>query len=65
MLPPNEEKVLRMRFGIGFDHEYTLEEIGQTFGLTRERIRQIEAVALQRLRSFDNARRLQPMMMLQ
>jgi RNA polymerase primary sigma factor len=54
-----------MRFGIGFDHEYTLEEIGQTFGLTRERIRQIEAVALQRLRSFDNARRLQPMMMLQ
>jgi len=65
MLPPNEEKVLRMRFGIGFDHEYTLEEIGQSFGLTRERIRQIEASALQKLRSFDNARRLQPMMMLQ
>jgi len=65
MLPPNEEKVLRMRFGIGFDREYTLEEIGQSFGLTRERIRQIEAQALQKLRSCDNARRLHPMMMLQ
>ena len=65
MLPPNEEKVLRMRFGIGFDREYTLEEIGQSFGLTRERIRQIEAAALQKLRSCDNARRLHPMMMLQ
>jgi RNA polymerase primary sigma factor len=65
MLPPNEERVLRMRFGIGFDREYTLEEIGQTFGLTRERIRQIEAAALQKLRSSDNARRLHPMLMLQ
>ncbi|HEX3743625.1 MAG TPA: sigma-70 family RNA polymerase sigma factor [Bryobacteraceae bacterium] len=65
MLPPNEERVLRMRFGIGFDREYTLEEIGQSFGLTRERIRQIEAAALQKLRSCDNARRLHPMMMLQ
>ena len=65
MLPPNEERVLRMRFGIGFDREYTLEEIGQTFGLTRERIRQIEAAALQKLRSCDNARRLHPIMMLQ
>jgi RNA polymerase primary sigma factor len=65
MLPPHEERVLRMRFGIGFDHEYTLEEIGQSFGLTRERIRQIEAAALQKLRCSDNARRLQPMMMLQ
>jgi len=65
MLPPNEERVLRMRFGIGFDREYTLEEIGQSFGLTRERIRQIEAQALQKLRSCDNARRLHPMMMLQ
>jgi RNA polymerase primary sigma factor len=54
-----------MRFGIGFDREYTLEEIGQTVGLTRERIRQIEAAALQKLRSSDNARRLHPMMMLQ
>jgi RNA polymerase primary sigma factor len=65
MLQPNEEKVIRMRFGIGYDREYTLEEIGQSFGLTRERIRQIEAVALQKLRSSNNARRLQPMMMLQ
>ena len=65
MLPPNEERVLRMRFGIGFDREYTLEEIGQSFGLTRERIRQIEAAALQKLRSCDNARRLHPMMLLQ
>jgi RNA polymerase primary sigma factor len=65
MLPPNEERVLRMRFGIGFDREYTLEEIGQSFGLTRERIRQIEAAALQKLRSCDNARRLHPIMMLQ
>jgi RNA polymerase primary sigma factor len=65
MLAPNEEKVLRMRFGIGFDREYTLEEIGQSFGLTRERIRQIEAAALQKLRSCDNARRLHPMMTLQ
>jgi RNA polymerase primary sigma factor len=65
MLPPNEEKVIRMRFGIGFDREYTLEEIGQSFGLTRERIRQIEAAALQKLRSSSNARRLHPMMMLQ
>jgi RNA polymerase primary sigma factor len=65
MLAPNEEKVIRMRFGIGFDREYTLEEIGQSFGLTRERIRQIEAVALKKLRSCDNARRLHPMMMLQ
>ncbi len=65
MLPPNEERVLRMRFGIGYDREYTLEEIGQSFGLTRERIRQIEAQALQKLRSFDTAKRLHPMMMLQ
>jgi RNA polymerase primary sigma factor len=65
MLAPNEERVLRMRFGIGYDREYTLEEIGQSFGLTRERIRQIEAAALQKLRSCDNARRLHPMMMLQ
>jgi len=65
MLAPNEERVLRMRFGIGYDREYTLEEIGQSFGLTRERIRQIEAAALQKLRSFDTAKRLHPMMMLQ
>ena len=49
-LSPSEEKVIRMRFGIGFDREYTLQEIGKEFSLTRERIRQIEAKALALLR---------------
>ena len=49
-LSPREEKILRLRFGIGEDGESTLEEIGRQFGLSRERIRQIEAKALERLR---------------
>ena len=49
-LKPREEKILRMRFGIGESHAHTLEEVGQDFGLTRERIRQIEAKALSKLR---------------
>ena len=49
-LSPREEKILRLRFGIGEDGEYTLEEIGRQFGLSRERIRQIEAKAIERLR---------------
>ena len=49
-LTPREQKVLRMRFGIGERQACTLEEIGQTFNLTRERIRQIEAKALEKLR---------------
>ena len=50
-LPPREEKILRMRFGIGEQRTFTLEEVGQDFNLTRERIRQIEIKALTRLRS--------------
>ncbi len=49
-LPPREEKILRMRFGIGEQRTFTLEEVGQDFNLTRERIRQIEIKALTRLR---------------
>jgi RNA polymerase primary sigma factor len=49
-LSPREEKVLRMRFGIGEKHDHTLEEVGQVLGVTRERIRQIEAKAIRRLR---------------
>ena len=49
-LSPNEEKILRMRFGIGFERQHTLQEIGREFALTRERIRQIETKALQALR---------------
>jgi RNA polymerase primary sigma factor len=64
-LSPNEEKIVRMRFGIGFDREHTLEEIAQDFGVTRERIRQIETQALQRLRATETARRLRPLMSIQ
>jgi len=60
-LSPKEERVIRMRFGIGCDREHTLEEIGQEFAVTRERIRQIEAKALQALRGPDRARRLRPL----
>ncbi len=65
MLTPPEERVIRLRFGIGCDREHTLEEIAQVFGLTRERIRQIEVKALQKLRSSENAIRLQPLMAIQ
>ena len=65
MLAPVEEKVIRMRFGIGYDREHTLQEIAATFGLTRERIRQIESKGLQRLRSPENAQRLRPLMTIQ
>ena len=64
-LSPAEEKIVRMRFGIGFEREHTLEEIAQDFGLTRERIRQIEIKALQRLRGPENVRRLRPLMSIQ
>jgi RNA polymerase primary sigma factor len=64
-LSPSEEKVLRMRFGIGYEREHTLQEIAQDFGLTRERIRQIELKGLQKLRSPQNEQRLRPLMTLQ
>ena len=54
-LTPREEKILRMRFGIGEKTDHTLEEVGQDFNLTRERIRQIEATALQKLRQPNKA----------
>ncbi len=57
-LSPKEEKVIRMRFGIDYEREHTLEEIGQEFSVTRERIRQIEAKALRQLRMPDRLRRL-------
>jgi RNA polymerase primary sigma factor len=49
-LTPREEKVIRMRFGIGFDKDHTLEEVGRQFSITRERVRQIEAKALRKLK---------------
>jgi len=57
-LTAREEKVLRLRFGLGFDREHTLEEVGDVFGVTRERIRQIESTALRKLRHRRNAERL-------
>jgi RNA polymerase primary sigma factor len=59
-LTPREEKILRMRFGIGEPTDHTLEEVGQDFNLTRERIRQIEAKALQKLRQANRADSLRP-----
>jgi RNA polymerase primary sigma factor len=64
-LSPSEEKVIRMRFGIGYDREHTLQEIAEVFGLTRERIRQIEMKGLQTLRRPENALRLRPLMTIQ
>jgi len=64
-LSENEEKVLRMRFGIGYEREHTLQEIARDFGLTRERIRQIELKGLQKLRSPQNTQRLRPLVTVQ
>jgi RNA polymerase primary sigma factor len=57
-LPVREEKILRMRFGIGESNDHTLEEVGQEFNVTRERIRQIEAKALDKLRHPSRSRKL-------
>jgi RNA polymerase primary sigma factor len=58
MLTPREERVIKMRFGLEDGTEHTLEEVGQTFGVTRERIRQIETKALRKLRHPTRSRRL-------
>jgi RNA polymerase primary sigma factor len=59
-LTPREEQILRMRFGIGEKTDFTLEEVGQKFAVTRERIRQIEAKALRKLRQPQRAPTLDP-----
>ena len=57
-LTPKEERVLRMRFGIGTKSDHTLDEIGRQFSVTRERIRQIEKKAIQKMRLPSRARAL-------
>ena len=57
-LTPREAKVLRMRFGIEMNTDHTLEEVGKQFDVTRERIRQIEAKALRKLRHPSRSRKL-------
>ncbi|HEX4228414.1 MAG TPA: sigma-70 family RNA polymerase sigma factor [Bryobacteraceae bacterium] len=64
-LSPDEEQVIRMRFGIGCEREHTLEEIAQSFRLTRERIRQIESKGFSKLRNSENIQRLRPLMTVQ
>ena len=59
-LSPREELVLRMRFGVGDGAESTLEDLGRSFNVTRERIRQIESKALRKLRHPSRAKQLQP-----
>jgi RNA polymerase primary sigma factor len=58
-LTPREEKIVRMRLGIGERTDYTLDEVGDVFGLTRERIRQIEAKALRKLKHPSRRKRLE------
>ncbi|RLE22099.1 MAG: hypothetical protein DRJ65_14620 [Acidobacteria bacterium] len=59
-LTPREEQVLKLRFGIGDGTEHTLEEVGRTFNVTRERIRQIEYKALRKLRHPTRSQLLKP-----
>jgi RNA polymerase primary sigma factor len=61
-LTPREEKIIKMRFGLDDGSERTLEEVGQSFAVTRERIRQIEAKALRKLRHPSRARTLRALM---
>ncbi|MDP4038548.1 MAG: sigma-70 family RNA polymerase sigma factor, partial [bacterium] len=58
LLTPREQKILRMRFGLEDGRSHTLEEVGQEFGVTRERIRQIEAKALAKLRKHKDSKKL-------
>jgi len=64
-LTPNEEKIVRMRFGIGCDQSYTLAQIAKRLNLSRERVRQIEAAALRRLRNPECSQRLLPLLTIQ
>jgi RNA polymerase primary sigma factor len=57
-LTPREERIVRMRFGLGMNSDHTLEEVGQQFSVTRERIRQIEAKALRKLKHPSRSRQL-------
>ena len=57
-LPAREQKILRMRFGLESGRAHTLEEVGQEFGVTRERIRQIEAKALKKLEKHETSNKL-------
>jgi len=59
-LPPRDERIIRMRFGLGEDGEHTLEEIGEKFGISRERVRQIETTALQRIKASPGSEILKP-----
>jgi RNA polymerase primary sigma factor len=58
-LAPREQKILRLRFGLDDGISHTLEEVGKEFGVTRERIRQIEAKALMKIREHDKAKKLE------
>jgi RNA polymerase primary sigma factor len=60
ILPPKDEQMVRMHYGIGFEREFTLEEIGEIFGLTRERVRQIEVGAFQKLMKASSRRMKAP-----
>ena len=61
-LTPREEKIIKMRFGLEDGSQHTLEEVGQTFALTREPIRQIEAKALRKLRDPSSSRKLRALL---
>ena len=58
LLPEREREVLKFRYGVGYDRSHTLEEVGRQFKVTRERIRQIEAKALRKLRSHSKSKAL-------